>query len=255
MRFSPVLSVRFQRVVPFFMSSALAFCGFSFGAFAQQGAGGRSGESQGSLAPGMPIYADLKSSLDSKKAKNGDAVNAQTSEAVKSSDGRTILPRGTKLIGHITQATAKSKGDGQSALGITWDKAILKDGGEVPLSAGIQALASPATFSAPPDAGPPQSTANMGTTQSSPMGRSTPPPDSPPAGGARGTVAAPGSDQATLSPNSRGVIGMHGLNLAAARGDNNVIVSTVSSDGKNVHLDSGTRILLVTQPGAETPAQ
>jgi len=255
MRFSPVLSVRFQRVVPFFMSAALAFCGFSFGAFAQQGAGGRSGESQGSLAPGMPIYADLKSSLDSKKAKNGDAVNAQTSEAVKSSDGRTILPRGTKLIGHITQATAKSKGDGQSALGITWDKAILKDGGELPLSAGIQALASPATFSAPPDAGPPQSTANMGTTQSSPMGRSTPPPDSPPAGGVRGTVAAPGSDQATLSPNSRGVIGMHGLNLAAARGDNNVIVSTVLSDGKNVHLDSGTRILLVTQPGAETPAQ
>jgi len=254
-RFRPLLSLRFQRVAPLFTSAALAFCCFSFGAFAQQGASGRSGESQGSLAPGIPIYADLKSSLDSKKAKNGDLVNAQTSEAVKSNDGRMILPRGTKLIGHITQATAKSKGDSQSALGITWDKAILKDGGEIPLSAGIQALASPATFSAPPDAGPPQSTANMGTTQSSPMGRSTPPPDSPPAAGAQATVAAPGNGRATLSPNSRGVIGMHGLTLAAARGDDKAIVSTVSSDGKNVHLDNGTRMLLVTQPGAEAPAQ
>ena len=164
--------MRFHRIAPFL---TLAYCCFHLAAHAQQGAAGRSGESQGSLAPGMPIYADLKSGLDSKKAKNGDAVNAQTSEAVKSSDGRTILPKGTKLIGHVAQATAKSKGDGQSALGIIFDKAILKDGGEVPLSAGIQALASPATFSSVPDAGPPQSTANMGTTQTSPMGRSGPP--------------------------------------------------------------------------------
>jgi len=255
MRFHRVLNVRFQRVAPFFMFAALAFCCLSFGALAQQGAIGRIGESQGSLAPGMPIYADLKSSLDSKKAKNGDPVNAQTSEVVKSNDGRTILPRGAKLIGHITQATAKSKGDGQSSLGIAWDKAILKDGGEVPLAVGIQALASPATFSSPPDAGPPQSTANMGTTQTSPMGRSTPPPDSPSGGATRGAVAAGGNSQTTLSPNSHGVIGMHGLTLAAARGDDNAIVSTVSSDGKNVHLDAGTRMLLVTQPGAETPAQ
>ena len=253
MKFRRVLSARFQRVAPFFMFAALAFSCFSFSAFAQQGASGRSSESQGSLAPGMPIYADLRSSLDSKKAKNGDPVNAQTSEAVKSNDGRTILPRGTKLIGHIVQATAKSKGDGQSALGIAWDKAILKDGGEVPLPVGIQALASPATFSAPPDEGPPQSTADMGTTQTSPMGRSNPPPDARPSAGAWGTVAATGNDQARLSPNSRGIIGMHGLNLANARVDN-AVVSTISSGGKNVHLDNGTRMLLVTQPGGEAPA-
>jgi hypothetical protein len=234
---------------------ALVCCSFNLAAHAQQGAASRSGESQGSLAPGMPIYVQLKSSLDSKKAKNGDAVNAQTSEAVKSSDGRTILPKGTKLIGHIAQATAKSKGDRQSALGITFDKAVLKDGGEVPLSAGIQALASPVSFSASPDPGPPQSTANMGTTQTSPMGRSSgPPPNTPPTGVSSGSYPAPGNDQPGLSSNSRGVIGMHGLTLAAARVDN-AIVSTVSSDGKNVHLDSGTRMLLVTESGPEGSAQ
>jgi len=243
--------MRFHRIAPFL---TLAYCCFPLAAHAQQGAAGRSGESQGSLAPGMPIYADLKSGLDSKKAKNGDAVNAQASEAVKSSDGRTILPKGSKLIGHVAQATAKSKGDGQSALGIIFDKAILKDGREVPLSAGIQALASPATFSSVPDAGPPQSTASMGTTQTSPMGRSSPPANAPQTGVPDGRVAAPGSDQPALGPNSRGVIGMHGLTLAAARVDN-AIVSTVSSDGKNVHLDSGTRMLLITQPAPEVPAQ
>jgi len=244
--------MRFHRIAPFL---TLAYCCFHLAAHAQQGAAGRSGESQGSLAPGMPIYADLKSGLDSKKAKNGDAVNAQTSEAVKSSDGRTILPKGTKLIGHVAQATAKSKGDGQSALGIIFDKAILKDGGEVPLSAGIQALASPVSFSASSaDPGPPQSTANMGTTQTSPMGRSGPPANAPQIGVPDGRVAAPGSEQSALSPKSRGVIGMHGLTLAAARGDN-AIVSPDPSDGKNVHLDSGTRMLLVTQPAPEVPVQ
>jgi hypothetical protein len=244
--------MRFHRIVSFL---ALAYCCFALAAHAQQGAAGRSGESQGSLAPGMPIYAELKSGLDSKKAKNGDAVNAQTSEAVKSSDGRTILPKGTKLIGHVAQATAKSKGDGQSALGITFDKAILKDGGEVALSVGIQALASPASFSASSaDAGPPESTANMGTTQTSPMGRSGPPANAPQNGAPDGRVAGPRSEQSSLGPNSRGVIGMNGLTLAAARVDN-AVVSTVSSDGKNVHLDGGTRMLLVTQPGPETPAQ
>jgi hypothetical protein len=244
--------MRFHRIVPFL---TFVYCCFPLAAHAQQDAAGRSGESQGSLAPGMPIYAGLKSGLDSKKAKSGDAVNAQTSEAVKSSDGRTILPKGTKLIGHVAQVTAKSKGDGQSSLGITFDKAILKDGGEVPLSVGIQALASPVSFSASTDAGPPQSTANMGTTQTSPMGRSSgPPANAPQTGVPDGRVAASGSEGSALSPNSRGVIGMRGLTLAAARVDN-AIVSTVSSDGKNVHLDSGTRMLLVTQPGPETPAQ
>jgi|tagenome__1003787_1003787.scaffolds.fasta_scaffold20982205_5 hypothetical protein len=246
--------MRLHRLTPFLVMTAFASCSFAVAARTQDGAAGRSGESQASLAAGTPIYADLKSGLDSKKAKNGDAVNAQTSEAVKSSDGRTILPRGTKLIGHIVQATAKSKGDAQSALAITFDKAILKDGAEVPLSAGIQALASPATFSSSSDAGPPQNTANMGTTQTSPMGRSTPPPDNSQTGAPTGGVPAPGNDQRGLSPNSRGVIGIHGLTLAAAKVDN-AVVSTVSSDGKNVHLDSGTRMLLVTQPAPQSPPQ
>jgi hypothetical protein len=48
---------------------------------------------------------------------------------------------------------------------------------------------------------------------------------------------------------------MRGLTLNTAQADK-VLVSTITSDGKNVHLDSGTRMLIVTQPPpAEPPAQ
>jgi len=43
--------------------------------------------------------------------------------------------------------------------------------------------------------------------------------------------------------------------IANTQADRTTIVSLRSSDGKNVHLDSGTRMLLVTQPAPEVPAQ
>lgn len=226
---------------------------------AQDGVAGRSGETPASLAPGMAIYADLNSGLDSKKLKPGDAVTAHTIEAVRSSDARTILPRGTKLVGHIALASAKSKGDPQSALGLAFDKAILKDGGEVALTVRIQAMAAPISYgvAAASDAGPPQSTTSMGTTQTSPMssstsaGRTGPPPSTPPPGVPAGSD--PGGP--VLGPSSRGMLGMRGLTLTTAPMEN-LLVSTVSSEGKNVHLDGGTRMLLVTQANApETPTQ
>lgn len=223
-------------------------------AVAQDNTAGRNSESEASLAPGTPIFADLNNSVDSKKAKAGDAVMAHTIEAVKSADARTILPRGTKLIGHVTEASARSKGDGQSALGLTFEKAILKDGSEIPLYARIQAMTTPVSFSSAGDDGPPRDTANMGTTQTSPMGgRSGPPAGTPPQTGLSGG-AATGPDQAGpgLSPNSRGVIGMRGLTLSTALADK-ILVSTIASDGKNVHLDSGTRLLIVSQPPPAEP--
>jgi hypothetical protein len=211
---------------------------------AQDNTAGRIGESEGSLAPGTPIFAVLNNGLDSKKVKVGDAAAAHTIEAVKSADARTILPRGTKLVGRITDATARSKGDGQSVLGLTFEKAILKDGGEVSIYARIQAITTPASFAVGED-GPPRDTANMGTTQTSPMGgRSGPPASAPPE-----RPSLPGSEQSgpALTPNSRGVIGLKGLTLSTSRADK-ILVSTIASDGKNVHLDSGTRMLIVTQP-------
>jgi len=52
-----------------------------------------------------------------------------------------------------------------------------------------------------------------------------------------------------LTSNSQGVFGLNGLNLNAAA-SNATQGSVITSAGKNVHLDSGTRMLLVSQAQA-----
>jgi hypothetical protein len=87
------------------------------------------------------MNATLVHSVDAKKNKPGDAVTARTTRPSRSPDG-TALPKGTELVGHVTQAQARSKGQSESDLGIVFDKAILKNGQEVPMNATIQAIAA-----------------------------------------------------------------------------------------------------------------
>ena len=100
-----------------------------------------SGEQSGSLAAGTALNAELNQSVDSRKAKQGETVIAHTTEAVKS-DGKVVIPKGSKLVGHVTRATARAKGDAESTLAVQFDRAILKNGQEMPLQVTMQALAS-----------------------------------------------------------------------------------------------------------------
>jgi hypothetical protein len=239
-------------------SVSLAIGPFALPALSQDAgsAAGRSGQTEATLAPGSPILAELNSGVDSKKAKVGDTIIAHTSETLKSADDRTIMPRGTKIEGHITQASVRGKGAEESALGIQFDKAILKDGGEISLNVIIQALGAPVSFSAPGDLGTPPT---LGTTQTSPMSgapgpRSTgpPSPQSPQATAAPDASGVPSRD---FDAKSRGVIGLRGMTLNAEPA-NNRPASVVVSNGKSVHLDGGTRLLLVVQaPGSEPSGQ
>jgi hypothetical protein len=219
---------------------------------------GQEPAAEGSLAAGTGIHAELNGGVDSKKVKEGDTINLHTTEPVKSNDDRTILPKGTKLVGHVTAAKAKSKGAEESALGMAFDKAILKDGHEMPLHVVVQAIAAPVMFTSL-GGGPTQETSSMGTQRTSPMsGRSGSPPQTQPNGpGVDPTAgtrsASEGDSSAPLGPTSHGVVGLNGLTLNTSR-TNNAITATLTSDGKNVHLDSGTRFLLVAQ-GAEATAQ
>src|SRR5258705_1434456 len=94
-----------------------------------------------SLAAGTTLNAQLSRSLDSKKAKPGDVVTAQTTEAVKV-DGKIVIPNNTKLVGHVTRASARAKGDADSVLAVQFDQAVLKYGHEMPLPVSLQAMAA-----------------------------------------------------------------------------------------------------------------
>lgn len=221
--------------------------------------------SSSSLATGTTILATLAKSVDAKKAKQGDEVTARAAQNVVSS-GSVVIPRGSKLIGHVTDVKAREKGQNESSLGIAFDKAVLKNGQEVPLQASIRAIAAgPNNTSANspmPDMGGAgidtggSSNGGMNGDMGSRSGGMGGPPNSTGSpvgtpgntpgnvGGAAGnTVNSAGRTPAPatgeLNPGSQGVIGLQGLTLNQA-GNSCVI----SSNSKNVKLDSGTQLLL-----------
>ncbi|HTW30615.1 MAG TPA: hypothetical protein VMD76_02990 [Candidatus Sulfotelmatobacter sp.] len=85
------------------------------------------------------IPALLDTTLDSKKQSSGGQVEAKTVADLKLSDG-TDIPKGTTVIGHITDAKAKGKGDAVSTLTIQFDKLTLKDGKTVNIEGHLRAV-------------------------------------------------------------------------------------------------------------------
>src|SRR6266550_9377958 len=83
------------------------------------------GSAGAGVAQGTTIQAVLAKPVDSRKSKVGDEVVAKATQDVKS-DGQVVVPKGTRLLGHVTEARAKAKGESDSALGIAFDKAVLK---------------------------------------------------------------------------------------------------------------------------------
>jgi len=251
-------------------------------ATAATSASAQNGQANGSLATGSAFNAALSSPMDSRKCKPGDAVTAHTTEAAKS-EGKTVIPKGSKLVGHVTQASARAKGESESSLGIVFDKAILKNGQEIPLNVAIQALASAQSGASVAGSdmdtmgGMGASAAGSGmasgrgalggvtSTAGGAVGSvtNTAANVGGVAGGAVNTAAGAGGSVAgaskgavgglntagQLTSNSQGVFGLNGLNLNAAA-SNAAQGSVVTSAGKNIHLDSGTRMLLVSQAQA-----
>jgi hypothetical protein len=199
------------------------------------------------LPSGTTVNAELNSPVDSKKAKVGDKVEAHTTEEIKYA-GKTIVPIGAKVEGHVTEATARSKGDSGSTLAIQFEKAIPKKGEEIPLNVAIVAIAAPQQdFSggSPGSGSDPMTGGGAPTASGSPMGTSHTPTASPgrptyPADGPSGLPSA----LKPLPADSRGVYGLKDLKLMAASSSASQ-ATTITSSGKNVHLDGGTRLLLV----------
>ncbi len=220
------------------------------------------------LATGTTFRAQLDKSVDAKKAKVGDKVIAKSAEDVKSG-GNVIIPKGSKLLGHVSEVKAAAKGSQNSALGIAFDKAVLKNGTEVPLNVTIQALAvsrseASAAMSAPvePMGGPAMgggmapvgrpglvggaagSVGGMAGTAGAATGAAgaTAGAIGGVGAGASGAInrSAPLSMNGQLDSNAHGVVGLPGLGLNAGASQGSV----VASNKGNVRLDSGTQMVL-----------
>jgi hypothetical protein len=209
------------------------------------------------FAAGTTMSAELTSALDSKKVKQGDVVNARTTNALKSADGRTILPAGAKLTGRVTQASSRSAGQPDSTLSLVFEKATLKNGQAVGAPVSSASSSSGPADVAPMGSGTGTMAGSAGRTNSNNPGMdgtrsNVPAATSGPVDSATGSTeasAGTGSSEGDWNSNSHGVVGLSHLTLSAA-GGSNPQGSAITSTGKNVHLDSGTRLILVTQAPA-----
>jgi hypothetical protein len=183
----------------------------------------QSGQSSAKSAPAASkkrgtFTVELVKGLESKKLKEGDNVEAKLTGSITLPDG-SVLPRGTAITGHVTEAKARSKQDSESELGISFDK-IGSPGGSQTLITGVVAAAapSPAPLTGGPDAG-----ANIYNNLNS------------------STTAAIAQSQTStsvpiLNDKSRGVLGIPDLTLKPD--------GVFTSSGKQVKLNAGIRLLL-----------
>jgi hypothetical protein len=219
-----------------------------------QGTTGAAGgtDAMATATAGATINIALTKTLDSKKVKQGDVITARTIEPVKK-NGQTVIPSGATIEGHVTQASNKEKGDGYSSLGIVFDKAVLKNGEQIPLKVSLQAIAAPqeeitGPANAAMDAGPVGSGAPQGGGMSQPGRPATMsnPPTTPDVNSTRQPTPAGVTGNGRLTPESRGVYGLNGISMKESTQENQQ-TALLTSTNKTVHLDSGTQMLLVAQ--------
>src|SRR5690348_6856799 len=75
---------------------------------AQTGGEASAGEPAAGLSGRTALQVELTHSLDAKKAKPGDSVEAKLTQDVKA-NGKVVLHRGAKLVGHISEVQARGK--------------------------------------------------------------------------------------------------------------------------------------------------
>jgi len=198
---------------------------------AAQAPSAASGEVRGSFP------TTLVKAVDTKKLKEGDVVVCQTSAALHSRSGM-LIPSGSKVIGHVTKAQAKSKGDSDSSLGIVFDKIQVSKDKEIPIKGVLQAV-GPNLGSNSPETGSLSGNGQLmaghgGSTEQAP--------------GTDAAVAGPGAgrhpiggagSKAILNNQSQGVLGVKNLEMGKD--------SVLTSPNKELKLDAGTQMMINAQ--------
>ena len=164
--------------------------------------------------------------------------------------GEVVIPRGSKIACHVSEAITKGKDEPQSVLAIVVDKAVTGRGVEIPLQAIVAAIAAPPNNSLAGDptygmmhsnepkmlGNGPGSAASTGSLSSGSKARST-------AAVATADLKGKMDETSLLNENSQGAAGYEGLSISW-----HLIapppITVFASNGKNVKLNAGTQMLL-----------
>jgi len=207
------------------------------------------------VAAGSVIPVQLTKTIDAKKVKTGDRVEGRVTQDMKAQNGEVLVPKDTKVIGHVTEAQARDKDQKESQIGIAFDHAAVKNGPEMQLPMSIQAIVSQESLNPNNNSNnslnPDKNNSSGNPVSPSPgaggmnPGRSgtaanTPPPN--PSADAPATTQPASNSHQPITGNTEGVVGFSNLKLS--NGANAAEGSVVSSEKNNVKLESGTLMLL-----------
>jgi hypothetical protein len=170
------------------------------------------------------VMGRLQTNLDAAQAKVGDAVEVQTVEDIKSGHD-VLVKKGSTLNGHVTSVQQFTSNGSQCVIAILFDRVTLKNGEQIGLNLGIQAIASQMDL---------KSDSLMDGRGMAQNGNN--------AAVAGHTDAMTGSIDG-LSHKSAGTYGMPGVTLAS-QADNGKHISLVVSTSGNVRLKKGMQIVM-----------
>ena len=220
---------------------------FTLALQAQTGSVASGTTTAGTKAAAASVSAELTKRIDTKKAKVGDEVDVKTTSATKFADG-TELPKGTKLVGKVTDVHPQSNADKTSHVAFDLERAVTKDGHDVPVHAAVTSMmvsAQPVDNSAMMSpgsggggmaggGGSAGGSSGAGTASSAPSAPSMPvvsSQDQP----AQGAQVAKGPQDRVPVANLPGVV------LTSSDGMNS---SGSLDSNKNISLESGTKMTL-----------
>jgi hypothetical protein len=165
----------------------------------------------------------------------------------------SIVAKDTKIVGHVTDAQARNKEQKKSEVTIAFDHMVPKNGEAMEMPMSIQAVIAPQNPNSTNAPGGQQSAASpapdtSGSSNGRPgagktTGGTTPQPASIPqdSGTPAGAPTGPQRQQ-PITGNTRGVVGISNLDLAAA--SHAAQGPVLSSEKNNVKLDDGIFLLL-----------
>lgn len=217
-----------------------------------------------------PVTGELVDKLDSKTAKAGDSIVIKTKSEVKTADG-TDIPKGSKLLGHVTAVKPRGQGNENSQVAVEFDRAELKGGQSVAIRSELESLspsnadmpasdagaALPSASAAAPSSGASGSMPNGGG--SSPSANAAPAPSQPssasPSGTAQENAPAAGTVVARSGNIAIRTTAIPGILLASnapgqrdpRMGESSGILLGAKRD---IHLDGGTRVILGVATGS-----
>ncbi len=206
---------------------------------------------QGGAPAVSTAFAVITKTAESKSAAAGQELTLRTITDVVVG-GEVVIPKGSKLVGRITEVKVKGAGVAQSSLSIVIEKALTKDGAEVALQAIVVAVAAPRDKSSEPD--PTYGMLHSSEPKMAGPERTAVAGELPANGRAGNTSEVKAADMQgraseplRLKADSQGAVGYEGLSISWLLTEPPP-VTVFSTKGKNLKLDAGAQVLLRMAP-------